>query len=121
MVDSRVYQIKNTLADIQEATDGSRSGDRYRLATVYEIALAVPSFYPRPPLSMKRYVAQTLRKKTCSHCPSKIKPKAMIEHVAKAKGQLREYSARLREWLTERGADQPSAESTKLHDLDSTI
>ncbi len=119
--DSRVYQIQNTLADINEATDGTRSGDRYRLATVYEIVLAILPFYPRPPLSMKRHYALTLRKAVCSHCPSKIKPKQMKASVALAKGHLREYADRLRHWLTERGADQPLPESTNIHDLDSTI
>lgn len=121
MKDSRAYQIKNTLADIEQATDGTRSGDRLRLATVYEIALAVPSFYPRPPLSFKRHYALKLRKKVCSSCPSKVKPREMKKHVEFVKGQLREYSARLREWLKERGADQPEVESKNIHDLDSTI
>ena len=123
MREQQIQRIKGRLRDIDGVTDGDQSGDRNRLATVYEMTLQPPSYFPPLPLEFKGVHARTLRRKVCSYCPSAIRPAQMKRHVENCKGQLRRYAALLRGWLKERNAlTEPEQEaSTSIHDLNSTL
>jgi hypothetical protein len=113
----KIQHIQSLLSRIEVLL---KSKDRFAIANVYEVILAVESFFPRPPLSFKRQTASFLRKEVCSYCPSKIKPSKMQEQVGRVKREIRTYAQKLRTWLAENATDVPP-EKVSVHNLDSTL
>lgn len=122
MLSYQFDQIENIIGDIQSVTVGGRKNDRQALASVFEAVLVVDPYFPPRPLSMRRHDAKTLRKKTCSYCPSKIKPAQMKVYVEEAKSKLREYGATLESFLKKNPiAKETTSEPTDVHELKSNI
>ena len=118
MTNDQIERMKYLMERIQ--SEGLTTSDRKKLATIYEIVLVVPSFFPRPPLTFKRGYASKLRKEVCSYCPSKIKPNEMKRHVKLIKSQLQKYANQLKAIIENTKPVQPVAPRS-VHDLDSTI
>lgn len=120
----QINEVKSVAFDIIDVTEGASKNDRYRLASVVEIVLAVESFFPRKPISLTRNVPSTLRRKVDTTCPLCIKPDEMFAYMEETKTKLRRYLEDLKNWLSEYGETIEGTEQTgpvNVHELEPTL